>query len=211
MTKAVAAPGILDEARRILPWIVGVRRRLHAEPELGLQLPKTQAAIASELAGLGLTPRLGGTASSVTAVIEAPRPGPAILLRADMDALPLQEETGLDFASTIPAVMHACGHDTHVAMLLGAARLLVERRAELPGPVLLMFQPGEEGFHGARYMLEEGLLEAGGGPVTGAFALHIETRYESGTINIRPGPELASGDTIRITVHGRGGHASAPQ
>ena len=210
MTKAVAAPGVLEEARRILPWITDVRRRLHAEPELGLQLPKTQATIASELEGLGLTPRLGGTTTSVTALIEAARPGPAILLRADMDALPVQEDTALDFASTIPGVMHACGHDTHVAMLLGAARLLVERRAELARPVLLMFQPGEEGFHGARYMLDEGLLEAGGGPVTDAFALHITTQYESGTINLRPGPELAAGDTIRITVRGRGGHASAP-
>jgi hippurate hydrolase len=208
MTKAVAAPGLLDEARSVLPWIVAVRRRLHAEPELGLQLPKTQATIASELEALGVTPRLGGTTTSVTALIEAARPGPAILLRADMDALPLHEDTGLDFASTTPGVMHACGHDAHVAMLLGAARLLIERRAELPRPVLLMFQPGEEGFHGARYMLDEGLLD--GGPVKGAFAIHIETRYDSGTINIRPGPELAAGDTIRITVHGRGGHASAP-
>ncbi|MDQ6795512.1 MAG: M20 family metallopeptidase [Chloroflexota bacterium] len=224
MTKAVAAPGdvdeapgvldeargVLDEARGILPWIADVRRRLHAKPELGLKLPKTQATIAAELEGLGLTPRLGSTITSVTASIEATGPGPGILLRADMDALPLQEDTGLDFASTLPGVMHACGHDTHVAMLLGAARLLVERRPELSRPVLLMFQPGEEGFHGARYMLEEGLLEAGAGPVTDAFALHITTQYESGTINIRPGPELAAGDTIRITVRGRGGHASAP-
>ena len=210
MTKAVAAPGVLDEARRILPWISGVRRRLHAEPELGLQLPRTQATIASELQGLGLTPRLGGTTTSVTALIEAAQPGPAILLRADMDALPLQEDTGLDFASTVPGAMHACGHDTHVAMLLGAARLLVERRAELSRPVLLMFQPGEEGFHGARYMLDEGMLDGAGGAITEAFALHITTQYESGTINLRPGPELAAGDTIRITVRGRGGHASAP-
>jgi hippurate hydrolase len=215
MTKAVAAPGLLEDAHGMLPWMVGVRRRLHAEPELGLQLPRTQATIASELEGLGITPRMGRTTTSVTSLIDGPGSGPAILLRADMDALPLQEDTGLDFASTIPGAMHACGHDTHVAMLLGAARLLLERRAELARPVLMMFQPGEEGFHGARYMLDEGLLDrvplrAGGGPVTDAFALHIATRYESGTINIRPGPELAAGDTIRITVRGRGGHASAP-
>ncbi len=128
-----------------------------------------------------------------------------------MDALPLQEDTGLDFASEVPGAMHACGHDTHVAMLLGAARLLLERRDDLAGRVLLMFQPGEEGYHGARYMLEEGLLDGTPeSPVTGAFAIHIGTRYETGTINFRAGPQLASGDTIRLTIRGRGGHASAP-
>ena len=114
-----------------------------------------------ELQALGLEPRPGGTTTSVTAVIEGDRPGPTTLLRADMDALPLDEDTGLDFASEVPGAMHACGHDTHVAMLLGAARLLVERREALAGRVLLMFQPGEEGRHGARFMLEEGLLEDG--------------------------------------------------
>jgi amidohydrolase len=201
---------LLDDARRELPGIVAIRRRIHVEPEIGLNLPRTSATIVAELEALGLPADLGRTTTSVVSTIEGGRPGPTILLRADMDALPVQEETRLSFASVFPGVMHACGHDTHVAMLLGAARLLVERRSELAGRVLLMFQPGEEGFHGARYMLDEGLLEGAGAGVTGAFALHISNQYESGSINLRPGPELASNDTIRITVRGRGGHASAP-
>jgi amidohydrolase len=204
-------PGtLLDDARAELPGIVAIRRRIHVEPEIGLNLPRTSATILAELEALGLPAGQGRTTTSVVSLIEGGRPGPTILLRADMDALPLQEDTGLSFASATPGVMHACGHDTHVAMLLGAARLLVERRSELPGTVLLMFQPGEEGFHGARYMLDEGLLDASGSPVTAAFAIHISNQYEAGSINLRPGPELASNDSIRITVRGRGGHASAP-
>ncbi|MDQ2966123.1 MAG: M20 family metallopeptidase [Chloroflexota bacterium] len=201
---------LLSAATTSLSDVVAVRRRLHARPEIGLHLPATQAVVVEELRNLRLEPVLGKSVSSVTAVIPGARPGPTVLLRADMDALPLQEDTGLDFASEVPGVMHACGHDTHVAMLLGAARLLVERRERLAGSVLLMFQPGEEGFHGARFMLEEGLLERAPSKIVGAYGLHIATRYESGTIAIRPGALLAAGDTIRITVRGRGGHASAP-
>ena len=208
--RATSLTELLSAATTALPDIVAVRRRLHAHPEIGLQLPATQAVIVDELRRLGLEPVLGRSVSSVTAVIEGGRPGPTVLLRADMDALPLQEDTGLAFASEVPGVMHACGHDTHVAMLLGAARLLVERRDRLAGNVLLMFQPGEEGFHGARSMLEEGLLERAPSEVVGAYGLHIGTRYDTGTIVLRPGALLAAGDTIRITVRGRGGHASAP-
>jgi hippurate hydrolase len=197
-------------AEALLPEIVAIRRQLHAHPEVGLQLPLTQEVVAERLRGLGLDPVPGSSVSSVTAVIEGGQSGPTVLLRADMDALPLQEDTGLAFASEAAGQMHACGHDTHVAMLLGAARLLVERRAELRGNVLLMFQPGEEGFHGARFMLEEGLLERAPSEVTGAFGIHIGTRYETGEIHLRSGALLAAGDTIRITVRGRGGHASTP-
>ncbi len=211
MTETAAATHpLLAAARAIQPRVVELRRAMHARPEIGLQLPATQALVADELRRLGLEPRLGGTTTSVTALIEGGRPGPAVLLRADMDALPLQEDTGLPFASEIDRAMHACGHDTHVAMLLGAAALLAERRDQLAGRVLLMFQPGEEGYHGARYMLEEGLLDAAGGDLIGAYALHISTRYESTTIHARHGAMLAAGDTIVITVGGRGGHASAP-
>ena len=188
-----------------------MRRRLHRTPEVGLHLPATQAIVVEELRALGLEPRPGRATTSVTAVVDGARPGPTILLRADMDGLPLTEETGLPFASERPGTMHACGHDTHMAMLLGAARLLVARREALAGRVLLMFQPGEEGFHGARFMLEEGLLEmAPGEAVSAAFALHISTRYASGTIDYRPGPILVAADFIKLTIRGRGGHASAP-
>jgi amidohydrolase len=201
---------VRSAAETILPDVIEIRRRIHRRPEIGLQLPETQAVVAEALRGLGLKPRLGQATTSVTAVIEGGRPGPSILLRADMDALPLQEDTGLDFASEIDGSMHACGHDTHVAMLLGAARLLVERRGQLAGNVLLMFQPGEEGYHGARMMLDEGLLDGVGVDVARAVALHIGTRYAAGTIALRAGPLLASGDRIVATVRGRGGHASAP-
>jgi amidohydrolase len=210
MTETAAAHPLLAAARAIQPRVVEIRRALHASPEVGLQLPATQARVVEELRSLGLEPRLGGTTTSVTALIEGDRPGPTVLLRADMDALPLHEDTGLPFASTVDGAMHACGHDTHVAMLLGAATLLSARRADLAGRVLLMFQPGEEGYHGARFMLDEGLLDGAVEPVERAFALHISTRYASRTVNLRAGPMLAAGDTIRIAVRGRGGHASTP-
>jgi amidohydrolase len=205
---------LLDDARAILPDVVAIRRRIHRRPEIGLDLPLTQAVVVKELRRLGLEPVLGKSLSSVSATIDGGRPGPTILLRGDMDALPLNEDTGLDFSSEIDGAMHACGHDTHVAMLLGAARLLVARRAELQGRVLLMFQPGEEGYGGALQMIDEGLLDVPTdgphGQVTGALAIHIGTTYPTGAIRLRPGAQMASSDVLRIEVTGRGGHASAP-
>jgi amidohydrolase len=206
-----ATTGLLEAAKAIQPDVIAIRRRIHRQPEIGLDLPKTQAVVLEELSKLGLEGRPGKSLSSVVAVIEGGRPGPTVLLRADMDALPLHEDTGLDFSSEIDGAMHACGHDTHVAMLLGAASLLQERRAELPGKVILMFQPGEEGLGGAKAMIEEGLLEAAGPTApTGALAVHIGTRYPTGEVHLRPGPQMAATDVIRIWVRGRGGHASAP-
>ena len=201
---------LLPAAQALMPQIVAVRRRLHRHPELGLQLPETQEAIVEELERLGLTPRLGTSTTSVTAVIGAGREGPTTILRGDMDALPMTERSGLDFASEIDGRMHACGHDTHVAMLLGGARLLAERADELAGPVVLMFQPGEEGFFGARFMLDEGLLDGLDPARTRAFAIHISKQFPTGEIHGRPGALLASADEFRVTVRGRGGHASAP-
>jgi hippurate hydrolase len=202
-------PPLLDEARALLPEVVQLRRRIHRRPELGLQLPRTQATVLEALDGLGLQVRTGQRTTSVVATLEGARPGPTVLLRADMDALPLREETGLEFASEVEGAMHACGHDAHTAMLVGAARLLAPRRADLAGRVLFMFQPGEEGYHGARVMIEEGLLD-GAAPPAGAFALHVSHRYAPGVVATRPGPITASGDTLQVTVRGRGGHASAP-
>jgi len=210
-TDTTALPALLRDAETLLPEIVEVRRRLHRRPEIGLDLPATQAVVVAELERMGLAPRVGRAVSSVTAFIEGARPGPTLVLRGDMDGLPLREETGLDFSSEVPGAMHACGHDTHIAMLLGGARLLVARREQLAGRVLLMFQPGEEGFAGARFMLEEGMLNLPAAEAANAaFAIHISTSYPTGTLNLRPGPEMASADFIRLTVRGRGGHASAP-
>jgi hippurate hydrolase len=207
---------LLLEARDLLSEAVRLRRRLHQRPEVGLDLPFTQDEVLAALDGLPLRIRTGESTSSVVATLDGARPGPTILLRGDMDALPMPEDTGLAFASETDGTMHACGHDAHVAMLASAARLLAARREELTGRVVFMFQPGEEGHHGARFMLEEDLLEVGPladgseSPVTGAFALHISSMFPSGTINLRGGTLMASSDVLRIVVRGRGGHASAP-
>lgn len=202
-------PGdLLTAARALQPRTVALRRDLHRHPEIGLELPRTRDAVLSELADLPLTVRRGRSCDSVVAVLEGDRPGPTVLLRADMDALPLPEDTGLDFASEADGVMHACGHDTHTAMLASAVRLLAERRDLLAGRVLLAFQPGEEGFHGARHMISDGLLDDG--PEL-AFALHVSSTVPAGELHHRPGPIMAAADVLRVRVTGRGGHASAPQ
>jgi amidohydrolase len=198
---------LIDEAGALLGDIVKLRRSIHREPELGLDLPLTQQKVLGALDGVPLEIRTGHETTSVLADLHGAKAGRAIVLRADMDALPLTEETGLDFASIYPGKMHACGHDAHTAMLVGAARLLARHQAELAGSVRLMFQPGEEGFGGARVMLEEGLLD---NQPAAAFALHATPRWAAGTVRTRPGPILASSDTFTIVVQGRGGHASAP-
>jgi hippurate hydrolase len=204
--------GLGEQARRLQPRTVALRRELHRHPEQGLTLPRTRDAVLAELADLPLQVHRGRTVTSVVAVLDGARPGPTVLLRADMDALPLQEETTLPFRSQVDGAMHACGHDTHVAMLTTAARLLAGRREQLAGRVVLMFQPGEEGYHGARHMIEEGLLDrhGPGGRPTRAFALHISATLPSGEVHTRPGPVMAAADLIRVKVTGRGGHASAP-
>ena len=190
----------LDEA-------VALRRAIHAEPELGLDLPKTTAKVKAALAGLPLEIREGSSTSGVMAILRGPANGRTVLLRGDMDALPLIEDTGLTFTSLNQGAMHACGHDTHVAMLAGAARVLSKNRDRLTGTVMFMFQPGEEGWHGARFMIDDGLLD----PLPdAAFALHISPNMPVGVFAGRTGPLLASSDKLRIKVIGAGGHASMP-
>jgi len=204
------ARDLLAAAVDLQPETIALRRMLHRRPEVGLSLPDTQAAILTAIDGLPLKVTKGRQTSSVVGVLEGGRPGPTVLLRGDMDALPMPEDTGLDFASEVPGVMHACGHDTHVAMLVSAARMLCARQADLAGRVVFMWQPGEEGHGGAPIMLDEGVLEAAGEPVESAYALHITTQQPSGVVAVRPGPAMASSDTVHITVTGRGGHASNP-
>ena len=155
----MANDALQEEARDLLDSAVQLRRDLHRRPEVGNDLPITRDRILEELEDLGLDVTLHESTSGIAALLTGGKPGPTILLRGDMDALPMPEHTGLDFASEVDDAMHACGHDTHVAMLAASARLLASRRADLPGRVLFMFQPGEEGHHGARYMLDEGLLD----------------------------------------------------
>ncbi len=190
-----------------LPAMISLRRAIHAEPELGLETPKTAAKVRAMLADLPLEWRTGPSSSGMVGILRGPANGRTVLLRGDMDALPMTEDTGLAFASTIPGAMHACGHDSHTAMLAGAARILWASRDRLAGTVMFMFQPGEEGFHGARVMLEDGLLD----PLPdAAFALHVMPNAPHGVFGGRAGPLLASADQVEVVVRGRGGHASMP-
>ncbi|MFF5715145.1 M20 family metallopeptidase [Streptomyces sp. NPDC012756] len=200
-----------DDARTMSEWLTRLRRGLHQEPELGLQLPRTQEKVLAALDGLPLKITEGRTLSSVTAVLEGARPGPVVLLRADMDALPVTEQADVAYRSRIDGRMHACGHDLHTAMLAGAAHLIARRRDTLAGSVVLMFQPGEEGHDGARHMIEEGVLEAAGERPQAAYALHVSSRHwPGGRFATRPGTLMAASDSLAVTVRGTGGHGSAP-
>ena len=197
---------LLEAAGTVAGDVVALRRDLHAEPELGLDNPRTQALVLDALDGLPLEVRTGTGLTSVVADLVGATDGPTVLLRADTDALPMTEDTDLEFRSTIDGRAHACGHDAHTAMLVGAARVLAARRNELQGRVRFMFQPGEEGFAGARLMIDEGVLDN----VDRAFALHVSPNQRVGTASCRPGPLLAGDTSITVTVRGHGGHASTP-
>jgi amidohydrolase len=205
--------GVTDDAAAISDEIAGLRHAIHAEPEVGLDLPLTQQKVLAALDGLPLEVSTGTALTSVTAVLRGTGSsgGPVVLLRGDMDALPVTERTGLDYASTHDGVMHACGHDLHTAMLAGAARLLSARRHDLAGSVVFMFQPGEEGHGGARHMISEGVLGAAGERPVAAYALHVASaQWPTGVFSTRPGTVLAAAEVLDVTVHGHGGHGSEP-
>ncbi|MET8870152.1 M20 family metallopeptidase [Nonomuraea sp. NPDC004580] len=204
-----------ETAQDMRDEIVQLRHSLHTTPEIGLHLPRTQEKVLAALEGLPLEITTGSALSSVTAVLRGGRPGgrqgPAVLLRGDMDALPVAEKNDLPYVSQLPGQMHACGHDLHTAMLVGAAHLLSGRRDELAGDVIFMFQPGEEGHDGAKRMIEEGVLEAAGARPVAAYGMHVVSSVlPQGLFASRPGPLMAAADTFKVTVKGRGGHGSTP-
>jgi len=209
LSESISKPGgWFDAAQAVHAETLALRRAIHAEPELGLQTPKTMAKVREALAGLPLEWKAGPSTTGSIAVLRGAKPGRTVLLRGDMDALPMPEDTGLPFKSIVANTMHACGHDTHTAMLASAARVLSARRDSLAGTVLFMFQPGEEGYHGARFMIDDGLLD---NPAPdAALALHIMPDMPAGTFHAKAGPAMASADKLIVRVIGKGGHASMP-
>lgn len=206
----------LAEVQAISPEIIQLRQELHAHPEVGIDLPWTQAKVLQALEGLDLEITKGTKLTSITAILRgaaAPEnvaDRPVVLLRADMDGLPVTETTGMPFASTI-GTMHACGHDLHTAGLTGAVKLLHAHKDELPGDVVFMFQPGEEIFQGSRLMIEEGVLDAAGKRADRAFGMHVmSAKFPSGNFASRPGTIMAGCDYLRVDIIGKGGHGSAP-
>jgi len=204
----VSPKQILSEAQALGPELSSLRRRLHQVPEFALELPQTQRLVLEAIDGLGEI-HLGNGLSSVVLHIRGGKPGPTVLLRADMDALAVTEETGEEFAST-NGFMHACGHDLHVAGGVGAAKLLAAHRNEIAGDVIIWFQPGEEGHHGADVMIEEGALEISGNRPIAAYGIHVFTSLPLGAVACKAGPLMASASDLKITFHGAGGHGSMP-
>jgi hippurate hydrolase len=207
MNKPLPAKEWVEAGEKLLPELIALRRSIHEEPELGLQNPLTTAKAKAALKGLPLEIVDSKSTTGFIALLRGPANGRTVLLRGDMDALPLTEETGLPFSSQNNGAMHACGHDTHVAMLAGAAKALCARRDQLAGSIMFMFQPGEEGHHGARFMLDDGIIN----PLPdAAFALHVSPNIPSGIFAGRSGPLLAAADKLILTIKGKGGHASQP-
>lgn len=198
----------LSEAQALFEYTQSMRRDFHAHPELGFQEVRTSGIVARELNALGLEVRTGVGGTGVVAILEGSKPGPVLLIRADMDALPILEETGAPYASQNPGVMHACGHDGHTAVLLTVAKMLFAHRTELGGTIKFMFQPAEEGMGGAEKMMADGVLE--NPKVDVALALHVWNEKPVGWIGISSGPAMAGAEIFKIKVLGKGGHGAVP-
>ena len=200
---------LLEQSQQLLPQAIDLRRRIHQQPELGNYTPHTRSAVLAAIDDLDLDIRLSETTSGIVATLNGADDGPTLLIRGDMDALPMPEDTGLEYASRSQGCMHACGHDAHTAMLAMAARLLSQNKKRLHGKVKFMFQPGEESPGGAKPMLNEGIVEYNGAP-DAAFAIHIYPNLPAGVIATRPGPLMAGADIVKVRIAGKGGHASMP-
>jgi hippurate hydrolase len=199
---------ILEQAQSLLPELQDLRRKLHQIPEFGLELPNTLKTVLDEVSDLGEV-TIGKSITSAVLHIKGDLPGPTVLLRADMDALAVIEDTGLEYSST-NGFMHACGHDLHMAMGVGAAKILASRKSELKGEVIVFFQPGEEGHHGADAMIEEQALMVSGSKPIRAYGIHVFSSYPLGMMGSRSGPLMASAGDLLVTVTGSGGHGSMP-
>jgi len=199
---------VLTQAKAMLPELQALRRQLHQIPEFGLELPKTLEVILQQISGLGEI-TTSKEISSAVLHIKGGQPGPTVLLRADMDALAVIEDTNLDYAST-NGYMHACGHDLHMAMGVGAAKILASRKSEIKGDVIIFFQPGEEGHHGADVMIDQGDLMVSGSKPIRAYGLHVFSSYPLGMMGSKAGPLMASAGDLFVTVTGSGGHGSMP-
>lgn len=202
---AAAIRAITD---RIEAGLIEIRRDIHAHPELGFEEVRTAGVVAGELARLGIPHRTGVGRTGVVGIIEGGRPGPVLAIRADMDALPILEKTGLAFASTIEGKMHACGHDIHTTTLLGVAAVLKEMAPQLAGTVKLVFQPAEEGLGGMQAMIDDGVMD--GPKVDMALGFHNHPDMPAGTFGFVRGPTLAASDRFDIVVKGKSGHAAYP-
>lgn len=208
---SVSAPDLRGQIEEILPGVVADRRHIHQNPELGFQEFETSKLVAARLAELGVEDiRTGIATTGVTGLIRGTKPGTGkvVLLRADMDALPITEQNDVDYVSQIPGKMHACGHDAHTAGLLGAARILMGMRDQFSGTIKVLFQPAEEGGGGALVMINEGVLEDP--KVDAAFGLHVDQGSPLGIISVRPGPAMASADRFKAVIKGKGGHGAHP-
>ncbi len=199
---------IHDAARALASETVALRRDLHANPEIAFEEVRTARIVAERLRALGLSPRTGLGTTGVVAVLEGARPGRTVIARADMDALPMPDAKEVEYRSRVDGAAHACGHDGHTAVLLSVAHLLTERRDDLRGKVVFVFQPAEEIVKGAAAMLADGALDDLEPERT--LGLHLSSMHPTGTVSLRAGPSMAATDSFRLVIHGRGGHAAKP-